>query len=417
MIQYSKNWHIIFILITISSVVYSQEAQWRGPQRNGIYPDTSLLKQWPLEGPELLVIIEGIGKGWSSAVISSDIIYVTGKKEKLDVLSAFDLEGNPLWQTAYGFSWKSSYPDARNTPTVEGDKVYITSGIGEVVCLNSLSGEIIWKKNPHKEFKGVPSYWGMAESLVLTDNAVICTIGGEDASVVAFNKQDGELVWTSPSINDARAYASPLIIERNGFKIVLVLLERNLLGINALNGEILWTQSLIPESAEMLNLLNHANTPLYKNGEIFITRGYDIKAVMFSLSEDGMSVKLKWKNDVLDTHFGGVVEVDGFIYGSNWIHNSNGNWVCLDWNTGSVKYEQKWNNKGAIIFANGLLYCMEEKRGKVALVYPDPSGFNIISTFRVEKGAGPYWAHPTIYNKSLLIRHGDVLMIYDLSID
>ncbi|MFA5218949.1 MAG: alcohol dehydrogenase, partial [Bacteroidales bacterium] len=67
-----------------------------------------------------------------------------------------------------------------------------------------------------------------------------------------------------------------------------------------------------------------------------------------------------------------------------------------------------------IIFADGLLYLMEERTGNVALVKPDPTEFRMISTFKLEGGTGPFWAHPAIYDGKLYLRHGDVLMVYDI---
>ena len=78
---------------------------------------------------------------------------------------------------------------------------------------------------------------------------------------------------------------------------------------------------------------------------------------------------------------GGVVVVDGHIYGSNWKGNGDGAWVCLDWNTGKVKYEDHWNNKGAMTYADGMLYCYEEKKGNVALVKVTPEKFDVVSFF------------------------------------
>lgn len=411
------RYSIIYLLLIISIDGFGQEkiTQFRGPLRNGFYPDKNLLTEWPEGGPSIVMKIGGIGEGYSSAVVHNNIIYTSGLKDTMDVVSAFDMKGKLLWEKPFGIAFLKAHPETRNTPTIQGNKLFISSGSGEIVCMDARSGKIIWKRNPHIEFRGNFSVWGPAESLLLTDNAVIYTVGGEDASVVALNKNNGELIWKSPSTGVAEAYCSPIIIDRNGRKIILVELERDLLGINPLSGKILWTFNLRPKEESRLTWLNHTNAPLYKNGEIFITRGYNMDALMLSLSEDGNKVSLKWKNPILDTHIGGVVEVNGFIYGSNWVSNSKGNWVCQEWNTGKVMYEQEWFNKGAILYADGHLYCIEEKNGNIALVLPDPSGFKVKSTFRVKEGTGPYFSHPTIYNGNLLVRHGDVLMIYDIT--
>ena len=403
------------ILTTCSSLSGQTDiTSWRGPLRNGIYPDVNLKTFWPEGGPEVLLKIEGIGKGYSSPAIYNKTIYVTGMKDSLDMIFAIDLKGNRLWEKAFGSSWSGSYPDSRNMPAIENNKLYITSGMGEIVCFNAGNGEIIWKKNPHQEFKGAFSQWGMAESVLLTDIGVVSSVGGKDAAVVALDKNTGNLIWKSPPTGDKRAYTSPIMIERNGNKIILVVLSENIMGINPLNGEILWTFNLVKDLTGERGRRNNINTPLYKNGEIFITSGYDADAVMLTLSENGQSVELKWKNPVLDNHYGGVVEVNGYIYGSTWQSNTQGKWACVEWNSGKVMYEQAWHNKGPVIYADGHLYCMEEKSGNIALSLPDPSGFNVISSFRLQEGTGPYWAHPVIYDGKLFIRHGDVLMVYNI---
>ena len=135
---------------------------------------------------------------------------------------------------------------------------------------------------------------------------------------------------------------------------------------------------------------------------------------MFSIGEDGRSVKLKWTNDLLDTHHGNNVLIDGYIYGSTWIHNADGHWACIDWETGTDQWEAEMNNKGSIIAADGMLYCYDEKRGELALVNPTPEKFDIVSSFRIDEGNGPHWAHPLVHNGILYVRHGEVLMAFDV---
>jgi hypothetical protein len=135
---------------------------------------------------------------------------------------------------------------------------------------------------------------------------------------------------------------------------------------------------------------------------------------LLTLANDGRSVSLKWKNADLDTHHGGVVLIDGNLYGSNWESNSKGKWISVNWMTGKTNWEKDWFTKGSIVSTDGMLYCYEERQGHVALVQPDTKEFKIISTFKVNGGEGPFWAHPVIYNGMLFLRHGSSLMIYDI---
>jgi hypothetical protein len=160
---------------------------------------------------------------------------------------------------------------------------------------------------------------------------------------------------------------------------------------------------------------NNATTPLYHDGSVFVTSGYNDTSLMLNLSPDGENIEVEWGDTILDNHHGGVVLVDGYLYGSNWLNNGNGNWVCQEWETGKVVYEELWHNKGSIIYADDRLYIYEEKRGNVGLLEPTPEEFRVISSFRIVGGSGPHWAHMSIYDRKLLIRHGDVLFVYNIA--
>jgi len=136
--------------------------------------------------------------------------------------------------------------------------------------------------------------------------------------------------------------------------------------------------------------------------------------MLFSIADDGKSISLKWKNDLLDTHHGGLVLIDGAIYGSTMLDNTRGNWASVDWKTGKTRWEENWFTKGSVISADGMLYLYEEKGGNVALVKPDANSLKVISSFKVNDGEGPHWAHPAIDNGLLYIRHGSVLLVYDI---
>ncbi|MCK4745599.1 MAG: PQQ-like beta-propeller repeat protein [Bacteroidales bacterium] len=393
----------------------AQDAQWRGPERDGKYPDTGLLKQWPKGGPELILLKEGLGNGYSTPILYERMVYISGKRDSVDVLTKLDLQGNIQWETVYGHAWDQTFRESRSTPTIENDRIYIMGGMGTVVCMDTETGGIIWQVNTHEEFMGEFHRWGMAESLLLTDKAVISSPVGNRTSVVAHDKTDGSLLWEAESTGGQRSYASPLMINHNNRKMILITSSEDLIAVDPEDGEVIWAHDIVTGHASK-GRRNNTNTPLFHDGSIFTTSGYDVDGLMYELSADGSEVKENWSDATLDTHHGGIVLVDGYIYGSNWINNGKGNWVCQEWSTGKVMYEEKWHNKGSIIYADGLLYVFEEKQGHVGLVEATPEGFRVISSFEIEGGTGPYWAHMAIYDKMLFIRHGEVLFIYNIEL-
>ena len=389
-------------------------SQWRGPARDGIYPETGLLKEWPAEGPALKFKIESIGKGLSQPVVYQNVIYITGlKSDTLDVISACSMDGKLLWEKTYSHAWFRTYPESRGTPTIEDGRIYLVGGMGDLVCLSTDGGEELWRKEPLKDFDGKNMHWGNVESVLLTDEAALYVTGGNKTTLVAYRKKSGELLWQSKSMGGSKSYASSSLVEWAGMKIVLVQTSDDLIGIDADNGNILWSHNTSQYHTEK-GKGEAANTPLFYKGEIFITYGNQQPAMLFRISDDGKSISMKWKNDLLDTHHGGLVLVNGAIYGSTMLDNTRGNWASVDWETGKTNWEKAWFTKGSVISADGMLYFYEEKGGHVALVAPDTSDLKVISTFQVQGGEGPHWAHPSIYNKLLLVRHGSVLMVYSI---
>jgi outer membrane protein assembly factor BamB len=402
------------LFFAIIPFAYSQYAQFRGPHRTGVYPDANLLTQWPNEGPELILSTEGIGNGWSSVVATHDLIYTTGRIDTLDYLTAIDYKGDRKWQIPYGRSWIKTFPDTRGTPTIDENRIYVTSGTGQLSCFDAISGEKIWRVDVDKEFDCNWHRWGVSESPLIVDDKVISTPTGDKTTVVAFNKLTGELLWQSESVGNQRIYASPILYEYNNFRYILAMTSHHLIAVNPDDGTIAWKYDVFKEEWNKRGATNQTNTPIFKDDEIYITKGYNYPSVMLKMAPDGKSVTEKWVDRTLDCHHHGVVLVDGHIYGANYLSNSKGRWVCMVWDTGEIKYVTDWNGKGPIIAAGDMLYCYEEKRGNFGLVKANPKEFEVVSSFKIDKGKGQHWAHPFIFNGKLFIRHGDVLMVYNI---
>ena len=158
---------ILLSLLIFSKVCNAQISQWREANRTGVSPETGLLKSWPAEGPKLIWANTELTKGYSSVSFGNNKIYTTGKNGSDELLYGLDMDGKTLWQTVIGRAWTESFPESRATPTVEGDKVYTTSGYGDIACIDGVTGKVIWTCQASESNKGTYGMWGIAESLLI----------------------------------------------------------------------------------------------------------------------------------------------------------------------------------------------------------------------------------------------------------
>lgn len=407
----------IVLLFSTSRIAAQTISEWREANRTGVSSETGLQKSWLENGPELVWSNLELPKGHSSVSFSGNSIFLTGLKDQNDILVALDTLGNIRWQTVIGRAWTESFPESRSTPTVEGNRIYTSSGYGDLACTDATTGEIIWSCKASETYKGTYGNWGIAESLIIDGDKLYFTPGGPETTTIALDKSTGKLIWKSESLNDNPAYVSPILIDYAGKKFIINVIASYVFAVDASDGTIAWKfkhldiNDQIDPGGKTIKCV----TPVFHDGRIFVTGGYNHGGMMLELTESGKNVKLAWTDFTFDVHHGGVVLVNGYIYGSNWLNNSDGNWCCLDWNTGKKMYEEHWNCKGSIISAENLLYIYDEKRGNVGLARANPEKFDLIGSFKITQGAnGPFWAHPVIHHGKLYIRHGNALMAYNI---
>lgn len=412
---------IILSAFLISVVLNIAEAQkineWRPENRTGVSAETGLLKSWPANGPSLLWSNLELGKGYSSPSFGTNTIYITGLSGNDDILYAISMDGKILWKTAMGRAWTGSSPESRATPTVEGNRVYTCSGLGDLACIDGTTGKIIWTYKASELNKGTYGMWGIAESLLIDGDKIYFSPGGPETMTIAINKSTGSVIWRSASLGDKPCYVSPILVSYAGKKMIINASMGHFYAVDASNGDILWKVAHEMSSDPDMRKyeLIKCTTPLFKDGMAYVTGGYDTGGMMIKIGADGKSATVVWTDPVLDDHHGGVVLVNGYIYGSNWINNNTGNWCCIDWNTGKKMWEQPWNCKGSVISAEGMLYIYEERNGNVGLLKANPEKFDLVSSFKVNLGdGGPYWAHPVIHNGILYLRHTNALMAYKI---
>jgi outer membrane protein assembly factor BamB len=410
----SKLFLSVFFCTVSMTIGYCQLYEWRGPNRSGIYNEPGLLKKWPEGGPHLLWEAWNMGDGYSSATVADDAIYITGRKDSTDVLTALTFDGRKKWETVYGKAWMTNHTGSRCIPTYYNGNIFLISGSGDIVCVGS-DGKIKWSKNHYSLYEGKPVQFGISESPLVVDKMVIVSPGGKKASLVAFNIADGNVVWEAEPLDQEPQYVNPKLIEYAGKKMIVTVMGTYIFAVNAKDGKIIWELNYTNINAVTGRVMkNHAMTPIYKDGNILIANGYNWVALKLKLSTDGNSVNIVWENRNFDPQLGGVVLLGNNIYGTTHMSKPSDMWACVDWTTGKTLWTTKWYSRGSVISADEMLYFFEEKSGHIALVKPNASKLDIVSEFQVTKGEGPFWAHPVINRGKLYIRHGDVLMVYQI---
>lgn len=402
---------ILIILFSISEA--QKQDGWLGPDRTGIYAESGLLRSWPEGGPKLLWETTDLGPGFSSVTVSGDAVYITGGIGENDVLTSFTHEGKKRWDLIYGKAAKSSYPDSRGTATLSGGKLYLVSGAGDIVCI-STQGKIIWSVNYYEKYAGVIPDFGISENPLVVGNKVIVTPGGKKAAMAALNSENGSVIWETPSIDDVTQYVNPVLVEFGGKRLIVTHSAKYIIAVDLSTGKLQWKFDYMAHSTTSEWRFAHINTPVFRDGFLFVSSGYDKPALKLRLNADGSPPALVWKNNDLDPHVGGALLLGEYLYGSNWETSSSGKWVCVDWNTGKTLWITPWHNKGSLIAADGMLYLYEEKNGHVGLLKPGPEKMDIISEFKINGGNGPYWAYPVINNGRLYLRHGNYLAVYSI---
>jgi len=383
--------------------------QFHGPRRDNKSDEAGLLKEWPEGGPKLLWTAKGIGHGFSCVAVAGGLVYITGNVGPDTLITAFDLDGKVAWTAKNGPAYTREHPGTRSTPTIDGGRLYHENAEGDVACLDAKTGRLIWALNILKKFGGRNITWGLAESLLIDGDRLICVPGGEEVGIVALNKLTGETVWTAKGIGEKPGYSSPIVVEHKGLRLVVALMAKALVGVNADTGEFLWKFEHTTPFDESIFL------PLYQDGHIFFSTAHARGCRLLRLNVEGKkcSVELVWRSEKLDSHHGGVVLHEGRLYG--FCHgNYKPRWDCLEFQTGKEMHSEATGAGGSVTFADGMIYAMDE-RGTVVLIKPDPSRRLVVSQFKLPRGGpGPFWAHPVVCGGRLYLRHSDTLFAYDV---
>ena len=419
----NKLLFVIMVVMTISCMESNAQdwPQWRGKNRDGIFKGDNLNLNWSEKKPDLLWVFREAGSGYSSPSVIGNTIYISGAEENSDIVFALDAQtGNLKWKQHLGERYVQDRGDGpRGTITVNEDKLYLICGGGQIYCLSAKDGKALWQKNFVTDFNGkIMSQWGYSESPLVDGNLVICTPGGVQGTLVALDKNTGAVVWICKEWTDEAGYSSPIVAEIDGVRQYIQQSAKGVAGVAAKDGKLLWRVEIEGYRVAVIP------TPVYKENIVYVTAGYNAGCTAIQLTKNGdrFNTKIVYNNKNMCNHHGGILLINGNIYGFSDISG----WACQSMATG----ENLWSTgrageitnvgKGAVLAVNDRLLCLDERTGLLAVIAASTEGWKEFGRMEIpertnmETKDNMVWAHPVVANGKLYIRDHDLLFCIDL---
>ena len=397
------RWCLILACM-LHPVLAADWPQWRGPLRDGISTETDLLKEWPTGGPGLVWKTTGLGDGYASVAVTGGRIYTQGQFGSRQAVMAFDeATGEKLWETDNGKRYNNRRGSGpRGTPTVDHGTVYALGSNGSLISLDASGGDTLWTTNLLQRFNARNINWGLSESPLIDGNRIIVNAGGSGASVVALDRNNGNVIWKSQS--DEAGYSSAVTAEFAGVRFYALLTGEGAMAVRADNGKLLWRYDRVSNSTA------NVATPIVHDGHVFVSSDYGTGCALLKLVSTGGGIDAEevYFNRDMRNHYATAVLIGDYLYGY-----SGRTLTCMNFKTGQVAWKDRSVGKGQVISAAGQLYLLSED-GVVGLAEATPEGYREKSRFSIGRGDYPTWTLPVIANGHLYLRDQDTLYCYNI---
>lgn len=417
---------IVLVVIIAVSVMESKAQdwpQWRGQNRDGVINNTGVNPDWTENKPPLLWTFREAGAGYSTPAIAGTMLYCQGAADGNDFAFALDTETGKLkWKQELGKQFLMDRGNGpRGTITIDGDRLYLVRGGGQIHCISAVDGKTIWQKDFRTDLGGnIMSQWdwGFSESPLVDGNLVISTPGGSEGTLAALDKKSGEVVWRSIEWTDLGGYSSAIVAEIDGVRQYIQLTSKGVAGVAAKDGKLLWSADVAGNRTAAIP------TPICHNNIVYVTSGYMAGCAGLRLTKNGdkFSIDTLYVNKNMTNHHGGVVLIDGHIYG----FSDNAGWVCQNLETGEIVWKQRLREpgKGAVTGVNNRLLCLDERTGSLTVASVSPEGWKEFGRMEIPERSGEesamdnmVWSHPAVANGKLYIRDHNLLFCFDLKKD
>jgi outer membrane protein assembly factor BamB len=391
------------VLVSATCALGQDWPQWRGANRDGKVTGFTAPQKWPTALAQKWKVT--VGSGDSTPALVGDKLYVSARQGEEEVtlcLSAAD--GKEVWKDKYAAQAvtppASRHPGPRGSPAVADGKV-VTLGVGGVVsCLDAATGKVVWRKD---EFPKVVPQFFTGMSPIIVDGMAIAHVGGKDnGAVIAFDLATGSPKWKWAA--DGPAYDSPVLATVEGTKQIVLVTEKNLVGLAAADGKLLWQVAAAPQG----RFYNSATPIVEGQTVIFTGQGKGTRAVKIEKQGDGFAAKELWANDKLGTGFSTPVLKDGLLFGLS----DKGNLFCMNAQTGQTAWTDaagRGGNFGAVLDAGSCVLALPSNSELIAF---KPGDKQYEELAKIKVADTPTYAHPVVAGTRVFVRDQDSVTLW-----
>ncbi len=397
--------------------------QYVGPQFNRSTPE-KIQKAFPVGGPKAVWRVPTTD-GFSSFAVSGGKAFTQVMRSfegapretliALDAATGKELWAKPLGPIKLGDGGQDGTADnkggdgPRSTPSVNNDRVYVTSAKLLVACFDAASGKQIWSRDLMKEHAGRNISWQNAASPLVEGNLVFVAGGGPGESLIALDKATGQVTWKAH--DEKITHATPTAATILGQRQIVYFTQSGLVSVNPEDGKLLWKHPFKYN-------VSTAASPVVAGDIVYCAAGYGVGATAARISREGGSFKTTelWRttgNQPVANHWSTPVHHDGHLYGMfSFKEYGSGPLKCVDIATGKVKWERAGFGAGQVILAGDTVVALSDK-GEIITVETNPNQYKEIARAKVV--SGKCWSSPTVANGKLYVRSTKEAVCLDVS--
>jgi outer membrane protein assembly factor BamB len=381
--------------------------QWRGPRRDGTLASFTEPKAWPENLVRKWKI--DVGTGYATPIVVGNRVYAFTRQGENEVMRALDAgSGKVVWETSYAAPFEMNSATARHgpgpksTPTFDNGRIFTLGMSGIVTAFDAATGKQLWQKPAAP----VQPIYHTSQSALVDGGAVILHVGGNNqGALTAFDAATGAVKWAWTG--DGPGYGSPILGEFGGTRQVIVFSQKNLVGVDAANGQLLWR---VPFEARATT---NSITPLVYGDTVIVSgQGKPLSAYRISKRNDQWAAELAWENDQLQMSFSNPVLVKDAVFSLSPLNSGQFFWADAKTGTTLWRSAPRQASNAAIVRAADYLFVLKDD-GELMVARSTPGGFEPLKSYTVADSAT--WAPPVISGNRVFVKDVSTLALWTLN--